>query len=594
MKKKAMLFMLSAMLMASTCNAKAMDNKPATDPAKALTGELSTPADGSTCEEVPPISETPDSTDSSDAEIVNDSAENELPTVQTPPVYSEPESQPTETNPAVSSGWVLSGGNWYYYSNNQLHKGWLYDNGWYLLMPDTGIMATGECEVEGKTYRFNDSGLMYENQWYLEDGKWYYYGASGARTAGWLYNNGWYFLDTQTGVMKTGEYEVDGISYRSNSSGLMYENQWYLEDGKWYYYGASGARTTGWLYNNGWYFLDTQTGVMKTGEYEVDGISYRSNSSGLMYENQWYLEDGKWYYYGASGAKAAGWLYNNGWYYLTPDTGIMVTEPQKIDGLDYRFHSNGCMYSDEWYNDNNTWYYYGTDGSMKKNGWILVQGLWYYTDKDGAMQTGWLTVDGIKYYLNASGDMAYDSWKKFDNDWYYFESSGAMATGWKKIGVYWYYMYEDGTMAHDTTVDGYELTSSGAWIPGESEARAAAQGVIALAGNDLYNCYLWIISNCTYASVYGTPPDGYTWDQWRASEMFKNRQGDCHNFAALFGYTARELGYDAKIIQGYTTNVAGDWVDHGWVEINGAIYDPDMEYELGFNCFGTSPFPYKY
>lgn len=45
---------------------------------------------------------------------------------------------------------------------------------------------------------------------------------------------------------------------------------------------------------------------------------------------------------------------------------------------------------------------------------------------------------------------------------------------------------------------------------------------------------------------------------------------------------------------GKTGNVSGKWVDHGWVEINGAIYDPDLEYELGYNCFGQSPFSYRY
>lgn len=210
------------------------------------------------------------------------------------------------------------------------------------------------------------------------------------------------------------------------------------------------------------------------------------------------------------------------------------------------------------------------------------------------MQTGWLNLNGTWYYLHSNGAMASATWLQLGGEWYYVTGSGNMVTGWNQINGMWYYMYENGVMAHDTVIDGYELDSSGAWNAGLAAANAAAQGVIALAGNDLYSCYRWIVDNCTYQSFYEETPAGYTWQEWRAVQMFNNRYGDCHSFAALFGYTARALGYDAQIISGYTTSVSGKWVDHGWVEINGAIYDPDLEYELGYNCFGQSPFSYKY
>ena len=39
-----------------------------------------------------------------------------------------------------------------------------------------------------------------------------------------------------------------------------------------------------------------------------------------------------------------------------------------------------------------------------------------------------------------------------------------MATGWKQISGKWYYFYDSGAMAYGTTIYGWTLDSSGAWI----------------------------------------------------------------------------------------------------------------------------------
>lgn len=55
-------------------------------------------------------------------------------------------------------------------------------------------------------------------------------------------------------------------------------------------------------------------------------------------------------------------------------------------------------------------------------GWVKDSGKYYYCNQDGIMQVGWLLEDGN-----------------------------------------WYYFYSNGEMAHDVTIDGYYLSSSGAW-----------------------------------------------------------------------------------------------------------------------------------
>lgn len=94
-----------------------------------------------------------------------------------------------------------------------------------------------------------------------------------------------------------------------------------------------------------------------------------------------------------------------------------------------------------WVLEGEKWYYY-TDNVTVKNEWRKLGNIWYYFDNDGAMATGWRLLGGKWYYL---GD-------------------GAMRTGWVLVGGKWYYLYSNGDMASNTTIGGYRLGSSGAWI----------------------------------------------------------------------------------------------------------------------------------
>ena len=51
---------------------------------------------------------------------------------------------------------------------------WYYENGkWYFLKPSTGEMAIGWCQVGSYWYYFNGGGAM-QTDWYQISGKWYY------------------------------------------------------------------------------------------------------------------------------------------------------------------------------------------------------------------------------------------------------------------------------------------------------------------------------------------------------------------------------------------------------------------------------------
>ena len=81
------------------------------------------------------------------------------------------------------------------------------------------------------------------------------------------------------------------------------------------------------------------------------------------------------------------------------------------------------------------------------NGWFWDAEKigWYYRDfTTGQLKTGWLQ----------NGDV-----------WYYLENDGKMVSNaWKWIGGNCYYFYGNGSMAVNTTVDGYTVDATGAWV----------------------------------------------------------------------------------------------------------------------------------
>jgi hypothetical protein len=159
---------------------------------------------------------------------------------------------------------------------------------------------------------------------------------------------------------------------------------------------------------------------------------------------------------------ASNWEYYDGiWYYYDPSIGDYVTGWKDVAGVRYYFNENGEMQTG-WEKINNVWYYFTGSGAMKK-GWLLDGGSWYYLNANGSMKTGWLYTGGQWYYLTSSGAMK-TGWLKLGTTWYYLSTSGAMKTGWQLVGKNWYYFYSSGAMAYNTTIGGYKLGASGAWI----------------------------------------------------------------------------------------------------------------------------------
>jgi len=77
-------------------------------------------------------------------------------------------------------------------------------------------------------------------------------------------------------------------------------------------------------------------------------------------------------------------------------------------------------------------------------GWVkAATGTWTYNKADGTKATGWF---------------------KDGSTWYYLKADGVMVTGWYNDNGTWYYLNASGAMLANTTIDGYILGASGAWI----------------------------------------------------------------------------------------------------------------------------------
>ena len=245
---------------------------------------------------------------------------------------------------AMMTGWQISWGNWYYLNNSgAMVTGWKNLGGKWYYMNSDGVMQTGWEKVNGEWYYMNSDGVMLSG-WQYISGSWYYMNGSGVMQTGWLTSGknklylgpngnmyiGWheingnkYYFDVN-GYMLTGRQVIEGVTYIFADTGELLEEShklgWEYIEGKWYYYGTDGRKTTGWQLIQGiWYYMDA-SGVMQTG---------------------WIQLGSTWYYLDENGAMLTGWQMSWGcWYYLE-ENGSMVTGWKRIDGKWYYFNEAG-------------------------------------------------------------------------------------------------------------------------------------------------------------------------------------------------------------------------------------------------------------
>ncbi|WP_244834505.1 hypothetical protein [Clostridium sp. BJN0001] len=219
-------------------------------------------------------------------------------------------------------------------------------------------------------------------------------------------------------VKKDGDTDQDADTFDVDSNGVL----WILHDGNVIKF-SKKDKTTEYRVDSGMNKLDVYdddnliaytddedakiyTTVTEGKKETVDAGKEIEPAKPVVVENKWEQQaDGTWKYL-ENGTAVAGWKFiGNAWYYMDPATTVMV------------------------------------------NGWKSINGTWYYFNASGAMATGWQLIGGSWYYMDP------------------VNYSGAMKTGWfvDTTGT-WYYADGNGCMLSNTTVGGYKLGASGAWV----------------------------------------------------------------------------------------------------------------------------------
>ena len=135
---------------------------------------------------------------------------------------------------------------------------------------------------------------------------------------------------------------VDGTVVSGEGPGKEAENGWIQAmPGQWKYM-ENGKATTGWKQVNGqWYFMDAR-GIMQTGWLFQNNLWYYLKDSGAMAVN-WQNVNGKWYWLNQDGAMRTGWKFiNNLWYYMEDSGAMLENTSRTINGVEYRFDTNGA------------------------------------------------------------------------------------------------------------------------------------------------------------------------------------------------------------------------------------------------------------
>ena len=264
------------------------------------------------------------------------------------------------------------------------------------------VVEWGETvPAKGHSYGFADGVLkctdcetLFNGVW--TDGKTYVDGA--AVVDGW--NGDYYYVD---GKKVTGIYAVDGVYYNFGEDGrslgkytglVQLEEQWYFS--------KVGVLTGGWQQIDGnWHYFRSYTKTAVSGEYTVNGVTYRFDETGMT-KGAWHTDsNGTRYYYGPG-------------YYSARNPGYMAL--YEIDGKTYNFGNDGYLT-------------YGVQ--VLRDAASLRKRIFEFDAKTGELvksvtESGTYTMpDGTVYYINADGEVPMNAGLvKLGENYYFVVASG--------------------------------------------------------------------------------------------------------------------------------------------------------------------------
>ena len=282
-----------------------------------------------------------------------------------------------------------------------------------------------------------------------------------------------YYFDAATGRLckKAQWIDQDGKRYFCNAEGILYRNQFIKFGTIYYYMGSDGSMQTGIVKANDGrlYYIGEDGTVQKKAQWiEQDGKRYFCNAEGILYQNRFIKFGTIYYYMGSDGSMQTGIVKaNDGRLYYIGEDGTVQKKAQWIeqDGKRYFCNAEGILYQNRFIKFGDTYYYCGNDAVIVKGTTQAVNGVLYRFDSNGIMikEGGWGEYKGNKYYKNPATGFPYkNQWVTFGRIWYYANSNGFMVSGWQTIGGYKYYFYYDTKyMARNAVIEGIKIGDDG-------------------------------------------------------------------------------------------------------------------------------------
>ncbi|MDL2293421.1 SpoIID/LytB domain-containing protein [Ruminococcaceae bacterium OttesenSCG-928-D13] len=277
-------------------------------------------------------------------------------------------------------GWqeTAEGKRWFA-ADGTMATGWIkVDDLDYYFQPGTGLMATGVVEIDGESHSFDENGQQSEG-WTTDGGERYYF-LGGSKLTGWkkINENGterWYHFSTETGAQQLG-WQKHAMSDKSL-----------------YYYYFTVGENAGSLPAAGWTSaIDGVTryvmadGQLAQGLLTVDSKLLRFDEKGAPYTG-WAEIDDCWYRHDDDGTVMTGWQ-------------VRVTHGG--EEKDYYYNTDGTLPEPGVFAIDNINCYIKEDGEVAQ-GWLMVGEYKYYYARKGTFVTGKQTIDGIDYRFDSQG-----------------------------------------------------------------------------------------------------------------------------------------------------------------------------------------------
>lgn len=316
------------------------------------------------------------------------------------------------------------------------------DNVEYFFDKETGAQVKGNFAWNGKYYD-GITGSLVTNS-YVQVGKdWYYVGNDGERLKGsQTINNVPVYFDPYDGKQAKGVFGDDGYFYDKDSGAKidLGTNRYVYINDNWYYLNGEGKILKGdqtidgvQVHFDPYYgnqikgeFTDSNGYVVKENSY-TSPVKFYDKDSGALVKNQYFNNNGKWYYADAQGNILKG--------------------SQTIDGVHVYFDSYGVQAKDTVLDG----YYYDKDSGARKelprDQFIKIGDDLYYLSSNG--RTGEITIDGKDYYVGRYGRVFRGSFNVYQEPPYYDDETGEAVkkTGFVKSDGRWYYIEENGKKA---------------------------------------------------------------------------------------------------------------------------------------------------